>query len=159
MTFGDTANQIHFPRAVWDTPPPQANARSYRFYVTQCERLSAVMQAPLSSVAVVRSRLRSTTPMPTLDQLVSTLHLTRRTLQRHRDAEGSSFAVLLTQVRCERAQALLHRRDMHHDDSARVLGFADASAFSRAFKTSTGASPRAFRQQPSDYSHRLRRTD
>ena len=151
VVFGDTANQIHFPRAVWDTPPPQANAMSYRFYVNQCERLSAVMQAPLSYVDVVRSRLRSTTPMPALGQLVTMLHLTRRTLQRHLDAEGSSYAALLTQVRSERARVLLRRRGMHNDDIARALGFADASAFSRAFKTWTGVSPRVFRQQPNDH--------
>jgi AraC-like DNA-binding protein len=39
---------------------------------------------------------------------------------------------------------------MHNDDIARALGFADASAFSRAFKTWTGVSPRVFRQQLND---------
>ena len=147
LAFDADANQIHFPRAVWDTPPPQANAMSYRFYANQCQRLSAVMQEPLTYADVVRSRLRASTPIPALPAVVSALHLTQRTLQRRLDEEGTSYSALLAEVRLERAQELMRRSGLQNEEIARALGFDDASAFSRAFKTWTGCSPRHYRER------------
>lgn len=144
VRFGDGVNQIRFARATWDAVPPQANSMSYRFYINQCRRLSELMTAPLSYADVVRSRLRAATPVPDFDQLVDELHLSGRTLQRRLAEEGTSFSVLLADVRLERAREMLGRGGMHNDEIARVLGFAEASAFSRAFKHWTGASPQAY---------------
>ena len=146
VAFGEVVNQIHFARAVWDTPPPQANAMSYRFFANQCRQLSAVMHEPLCYAEIIRGRLRTATPVPSLSEVMNTLHLTRRTLQRRLDAEGTSFSALLAQVRGERARELLSRSDMSNNDIAERLGFDDASAFSRAFKSWTGVSPQAFRR-------------
>ena len=147
VRFEAEANQIHFPRSAWDSPPPQANAMSYRFYANQCQRLSAVMQEPLSYADVVRSRLRASTPIPALPDVVSALHLTRRTLQRRLDEEGTSFSALLNEVRLERARDLMRRSGWQNGEIARALGFDDASAFSRAFKSWTGTSPRKYRER------------
>ncbi len=146
VEFGDSVNQICFERAVWEASPPQANAMSYRFFTNQCRRLSDVMHEPLSYADVVRSRLRTATRIPPLTEVVSSLYLTKRTLQRRLDEEGTSFADILEAVRIERATDLMRRSGMHNDQIAYVLGFADASAFSRAFKSWTGESPRAFRR-------------
>jgi transcriptional regulator GlxA family with amidase domain len=54
---------------------------------------------------------------------------------------------LLAEVRLERAQALLRRGGMQNEEIARALGFDDASAFSRAFKSWTGFSPRHYRDR------------
>jgi len=147
VTFGDTVNQIHFARAVWDTSPPQANTMSYRFFANQCRRLSALMHEPLCYADVVRSRLRAATPIPALLAVVRELHLTKRTLQRRLDDEGTSFSALLAEVRLERARELMRRSGMQNDAIARSLGFDDASAFSRAFKAWTGVSPRQYRRE------------
>jgi AraC-like DNA-binding protein len=127
--------------------PPQANAMSYRFYANQCQRLSAVMQEPLAYADVVRSRLRASTPIPALPEVVSALHLTQRTLQRRLDEEGTSYSALLAEVRLERATELMRRSGLQNDEFARALGFDDASAFSRAFKSWTGVSPRQYRER------------
>jgi len=147
VSFDAQANQIHFPKRVWDMPPPQANAMSYRFYANQCQRLSAVMQEPLAYADVVRSRLRASTPIPALPEVVSALHLTQRTLQRRLDEEGTSYSALLAEVRLERATELMRRSGLQNDEIARALGFDDASAFSRAFKSWTGVSPRQYRER------------
>ena len=145
VRFGESVNQIRFSRDVWDARPPQANAMSYRFYANQCRRLSAAMEAPLSYADVVRSRLRASTPIPPLEDIVSSLGLTKRTLQRRLAAEGTRFSDLLADVRRERALELMRLEYMRYDEIASRLGFADASAFSRAFKTWTGHSPRDYR--------------
>jgi AraC-like DNA-binding protein len=138
VSFGAEGNQIRFGREVWDAAPPQANAMSYRFFSNQCRRLAGVMEEPLSYSDVVRSRLRTCTPLPSLMDMVTGLHLTKRTLQRRLDAEGTSFSELLNEVRRERAAELMGRGDVRQGEIAWRLGFEDASAFSRAFKRWTG---------------------
>lgn len=146
-SFDDEANEIHFPPAIWERVPPQANGMSYRFYANQCRRLSELLREPLSYADVVRSRLRAETPIPSLERILEALHLSRRTLQRRLDAEGTSFSLLQSEVRLERARELMRFGGMGQDDIARQLGFSDASAFSRAFKGWTGQSPRVFRRE------------
>jgi AraC-like DNA-binding protein len=144
VSFDDAVNQIRFEAAVWNAAPPQANAMSYRFFTNQCRRLSAVMEAPLSYADVVRERLRASVTMPALDELVAELHLTNRTLQRRLAEESTSYSALLAEVRGERAREMIARGGMGNEEIARCLGFADASAFSRAFKGWTGCSPQAY---------------
>ncbi len=146
VIFGAATNQIHFPRTLWDQAPPQANPMSYRFYANQCRRLVTAMQEPLSYAEVVRTRLRASTPIPPLPDVVYALHLTRRTLQRRLDEEGTSYSSLLAEVRLERAQELLRRSGLRNDEVARALGFDDVSAFSRAFKRWTGMPPSEYRR-------------
>lgn len=146
VNFGAAANQIRFARAVWDRAPPQANAMSYRFFDNQCQRLAAVMDEPLRYAGVLRSRLRSATPVPSLSEVVASLHLTTRTLQRRLDEEGTSFSAVLTAVRRERAMELMARSHLDNSAIAQTLGFEDASAFSRAFKSWTGRSPREYKR-------------
>jgi AraC-like DNA-binding protein len=105
------------------------------------------MQEPLAYADVVRSRLRASTPIPALPAVVSALHLTQRTLQRRLDEEGTSYSALLAEVRLERATELMRRSGLQNDEIARALGFDDASAFSRAFKSWTGVSPRQYRER------------
>ncbi|MGE3774312.1 MAG: AraC family transcriptional regulator [Gammaproteobacteria bacterium] len=147
LHFGAELNQIRFARAVWDTAPPQANAMSYRFYTNQCRRLTRMMEEPLSYADVVRGRLRTATPIPSLMELVTELHLTKRTLQRRLDDEGTNFSVLLNEIRRERAADLMSRGDLGQSEIAWRLGFEDASAFSRAFKAWTGSAPRAAKRR------------
>ncbi|MBI2801766.1 MAG: AraC family transcriptional regulator [Gammaproteobacteria bacterium] len=150
LHFSDTVNEIRFARAVWDAAPPQANPMAYRFFINQCRRLSTVMDEPLSYADVIRVRLRTTTPMPSLGSVIEDLHLTARTLQRRLQEERTDFATLLREVRIERARELLARGGMHNDEIAHYLGFGDSSAFSRAFKSWTGQSPYDFRRDHDD---------
>lgn len=150
VSFGQGANQIRFARAIWDTPPPQANPMSYRFFANQCRRLSAVMDEPLAYADVVRSRLRSAPAIPRLESVVASLSLTKRTLQRRLAAEGTRYSELLAEVRFERAQELMRLDNVRFEDIAQRLGFADASAFSRAFKAWTGFAPRDWVRRASE---------
>lgn len=147
ISFDDTANQIWFGADIWCATTPQANEMSYRFYSNQCRQLSEVMHAPLSYADIVKSRLRAATPIPQLDELVASLSLTKRTLQRRLRDEDTSFAHILTEVRLERAKDFMRRSGMHLDEIAYCLGFREASVFSRAFKSWTGMAPQTYRHK------------
>ncbi len=78
---------------------------------------------------------------PTLDELATRLHMSRRTLQRRLRAEETSLHDLIDAVRRERAVAFLDTR-MAIAEIAYLLGYSEPSAFHRAFKRWTGHSPR-----------------
>lgn len=75
------------------------------------------------------------------------LHTTPRTLQRRLAAADTSFAQLLDDVRREAALALIDDARHSITDITFVLGFAEPSSFTRAFKRWTGMSPSEHRQR------------
>ncbi len=114
------------------------------------ERLVAEKAAAetLSLADRVRRVLRSMTLAGTAsaEQVAFLFATSRRTLHRQLQAEGTSLQRLLNETRLEIARQLLHESDMPAGDIAAVLHYADASAFSRAFRNWSGTSPRACRQ-------------
>ncbi|MCZ6894889.1 MAG: AraC family transcriptional regulator [Gammaproteobacteria bacterium] len=147
VEFGAATNEIRFARHLWDTTSPQADARAYRFLESQCRSTNEVLLKPLNYADIVRSRLRSATPIPSLPDLAATLYLTERTLQRRLESENTSYSAVLKEVRVERAQELLDRTDLILREIASHLGFMDADTFSRAFKEWTGISPTQHRNR------------
>jgi AraC-like DNA-binding protein len=73
--------------------------------------------------------------------------LHERTLQRRLKAEATSFEALRDEARRDWAQALLAQRNVPFSHIAEVLGYAEASAFTRASQRWFGASPREVRRR------------
>jgi AraC-like DNA-binding protein len=74
--------------------------------------------------------------------------LHRRTLNRRLRALGTSFKVLIEEARYDVARQLLRDTSLPIADIAASLDYADAAAFTRAFKRWSGVSPGAWRQSP-----------
>ena len=102
---------------------------------------------PLTWERKVRGVIESQLPEgePSAERVAQALHLSLRSLQRHLADEGCRFDTLLNE--CRENLALLHLRDPQCSLSeiSYLLGFADASSFSRAFKRWTGMTPGQFR--------------
>ncbi|MDE2012757.1 MAG: AraC family transcriptional regulator [Alphaproteobacteria bacterium] len=73
------------------------------------------------------------------------LGLSRRTLQRRLAREGTSFREVVRMHRAQMAEALLTTGCTSVSTIAHHVGYGDATAFSRAFKSWHKFSPRAFR--------------
>jgi AraC-like DNA-binding protein len=71
----------------------------------------------------------------------SAMHMTERTLLRRLKDEGTTFQEVLDQLREQLAYEYLHRPNLTVQDVSSMLGFSDASTFSRAFKRWTGRRP------------------
>lgn len=85
--------------------------------------------------------------IPTLAVVAARLGVSERTARRRLSDEGSRFEALVVEVQRERAKVLL-RGATPLRDVAFALGFADPTAFSRAFRRWTGRSPSDERRAP-----------
>jgi len=74
------------------------------------------------------------------------LNMSSRNLARKLADEGQSFKGLLTEVRRELAEKYIRDRSLTLTEISFLLGFAEMSSFSRAYKGWSGSSPSAHRQ-------------
>lgn len=91
---------------------------------------------------VIAGRLR---PLPTQASCARTLGMSGRTLQRRLADEDTTFRAELDRVRESRARIMLLDRNLSLSEIGWMLGFADQSAFSRAFRRWAGGPPSRFR--------------
>jgi AraC-like DNA-binding protein len=82
------------------------------------------------------------------DQVAALFSMHSRTLNRRLNAFGTSFQELVDEGRFEIARQMLEDTGMQVREIAVSLDYADASAFTRAFRRWTGTSPGAWRQSP-----------
>lgn len=86
---------------------------------------------------------------PSIDIVAAKLGMNRKTLYRSLNAEGATYAKVLEALR-RRLAAHYLSSNLPVSETARRLGFSDASAFSRAYKRWTGKSPRNARGREKD---------
>jgi AraC-like DNA-binding protein len=72
--------------------------------------------------------------------------LKERALQRRLNKEGTSFQQILDQVRQQMAKEFLSSPNTNLTNLAQVLGYADLSTFSKAFKLWFGTSPSRYKR-------------
>ena len=71
--------------------------------------------------------------------------MSRQTLFRKLKAEGLTFEKVLDELRHKIALHYLAGKKVSVNETAYLVGFSEPSAFTRAFKRWTGASPRTVR--------------
>lgn len=81
----------------------------------------------------------------TSSQVSAALGLHERALRRMLLAEGTSLQPIINAARLERAQLLLVETRLPVHEISSALRFSDATAFSRAFRSWSGVSPRTWR--------------
>jgi AraC-like DNA-binding protein len=82
---------------------------------------------------------------PGIDHVASKLGLSGPALYRKLFACGMEFSDIQRELRCELALLYLTDLDVPLTEIALALGYSELSAFSRAFRSWTGLSPRAYR--------------
>lgn len=83
--------------------------------------------------------------VPTVSAIASGLAMSARTLQRRLSEQGHSFQGVVDASRKELALRLLYETDYSLAEVAFLTGFAEQSAFTRAFKRWSGQTPRSYR--------------
>jgi AraC-like DNA-binding protein len=80
-------------------------------------------------------------------KVAAALCMSTSTLQQRLIERGTSFHALLNEIRHELASSYLRQSGISVTEITFLLGFADVSNFTRAFKRWTGRSPTRFRNQ------------
>jgi AraC-like DNA-binding protein len=119
------------------------------------ERLAELPEAAATTqrVRVLASRELSGGE-PTAEHVASLLHMSRRTLARRLEQEGTSFRSIMDDLRRGLAERYLALDDLGMSEIAVLLGFSDPAAFHRAFRRWCGQSPSEYRRE-----HRLAAAD
>lgn len=94
--------------------------------------------------AAIRRQLAD--PRLSLARVAAQTAQSPRSLNRHLAARGTSFAALLRDARVDVACQLLAQTRLPLASVAAAVGYSEQAAFSRAFRASTGESPRRWRQ-------------
>lgn len=135
-------------RATWDAPTSGRDARLFAALDEHAGALLAGTPAGSDDAGRRRAAIAEELPGrgPSLASVARRLRTSSRTLQRRLEAAGTSFAAQVDQVRRERAEAFLRAPDVSIAEVSWLLGFAEQSAFTRAFRRWTGATPTAWRR-------------
>jgi AraC-like DNA-binding protein len=94
-------------------------------------------------------RLRERAAAPTLPEVARQLGMSERTPRRQLVGERASYRAIRAAAQLDRAAELLDHSDASLTEIAQQCGFADASAFGRAWRRSRGAPPSRSRGRPS----------
>jgi AraC-like DNA-binding protein len=145
ISFDRAHNRLHFPRAMFDEPLPQADKHTLELCVAQCDVLMQRNEQRRGITAMVRSKLfRDSGVFPTLPDVAAELDVHPRTLRRQLAEESTSFRDLLNEARSTLALDLLGDVGLSVEQVSKRLGYTDTSTFSHAFKRWHGAPPSAF---------------
>lgn len=149
VRFAAEHNRMAIDRATWDAPTGGAHEGVLAVLVEHADLLLSRLPRGPDLVErtrrVIGQRLRGGDPA--LEGVARELGMSARSLQRHLQGLGYSFAALADEVRAATAQLYLAQRDMALAEVGYLLGFSDQSTFHRAFKRWTGLTPREARLQ------------
>ena len=110
-------------------------------------KISMLYRRDREAVRMVRDLLQAAFPAsPPLDDVARRLFLSPRTLHRRLAEEGSSFRMIKDALRRDLALACIEKKRLSVGQMAADLGFADTSAFFRAFRKWTGVAPSRYKK-------------
>ena len=142
VSFGHATAAMRFAAAMRDTPLKSRDPRLRGAIESMAAQLHLGRSAPPLEMAV-RSRLRDLLPSGKADapRIARSLGLSERSFHRKLAELGLRYQGVVDAFRRGEAERLLGAHGVGMTDIALTLGFADQSAFSRAFKRWSGMSP------------------
>jgi AraC-like DNA-binding protein len=118
-----------------------------------CARVDSLL-ADLSAARALKTRVRRLieqevqyTRGANVPRVARALRMSRRTMSRRLEQEGTSFAEELDGARRQLALVYLNDRETPLKEVAFRLGFSHAESFHRAFKRWTGETPLTYRKR------------
>jgi AraC-like DNA-binding protein len=148
LRFDRPNTAIAFEAGYLDLPVVQNERSIKEFLRTAPESILLKYKNGSSLGAKVRRRLRQFEhgAVPDFEGLAGELNLTPATMRRRLHEEGTSYQSIKDQLRRDLAIGYLSHTNRSVMEIALELGFSERSAFHRAFRKWTGASPGEFRR-------------
>jgi AraC-like DNA-binding protein len=146
--YGCDDNTLVMSDDVLLTPLPTANAMLARLNEDATAKYLADLDGD-AFLSRVKRLIQDQLPGgdPSQEDVAARLSLTTRSLQRRLVDSGTTYREVINDLRQHLAMEYLSQGVYSVSEVAYLLGFAEVSAFTRAFRRWTGASPSAWRQQ------------
>jgi AraC-like DNA-binding protein len=137
------AHRVIFERADALRPFLTANDALWAAFEPELRRRLSDLEEHASTIERVRAVLLEGLPggVISVEAVAAKLALSKRTLQRRIEAEGSSFAAILAQTREALARHYLRKTSLPAAEIAFLVGFGETASFYRAFRAWTGTTP------------------
>jgi AraC-like DNA-binding protein len=145
--FSQPTNALLFRPTILGRRMPASDLKLMAIMQTCLEQLSAEMPAadPLLDRLKTAIRVKLPDGYPALDDVVSDLRVPLGAVHRDLNKAGATWTDLVESVRRDLALSYVRQRQLPFSEIAMLLGYSELSAFSRAFRRWTGASPREWR--------------
>ena len=148
LVFDSEKSAIAIPKSIADAPLPGFNPQ----IVQQLDQMIIGYLSNLDKNDIVgRTKANILKQLPsgrvTLENVASALNLSQRSLTRRLKEAHESFKDLLVTMRQELSEKYILDKSISITEISFLLGFSDASSFSRAYKSWTGESPSTFRER------------
>ncbi|WP_155721355.1 helix-turn-helix transcriptional regulator, partial [Acinetobacter venetianus] len=149
--FSQESNCLIFDKAFLTNQLPTADEIVFRLLKEQCERdvkRQIIKKEKLNSTKILVKELLhgSQDYSVSLNQVALELKTSVRSLQRQLASEETSFQIVLAEARREYAEKLLKSTRLSIQEISNILGYADISHFTRAFKKWVGLTPTIYRK-------------
>jgi AraC-like DNA-binding protein len=148
LRFDRPVTRLVCSSTTWDAPVTGADPALLAVLEDHARRLLRELPPSDDFVSHVRRAISNklSGDEPTTARIAKALGTSERTLQRRLSEAGHTFANLVDEARAATAKAHLRDPAISLAEIAFLLGFADQSAFTRAFRRWTGGTPGAFRK-------------
>ncbi|EHJ52764.1 helix-turn-helix domain-containing protein [Streptococcus macacae] len=142
-------NELIFTKADLDLPFLTANNIMLDYLEPQLKERLAENITGDSFTGIVQQKLYQAIPSGefSIEDIAQMLGISSRTLQRNLSSEGTKFNQELQNVQKILALHYLKKPDLSTDEVAYLIGYAEVSSFSRAFKKWTGQTISQYRQK------------
>ncbi|SNT27154.1 AraC family transcriptional regulator [Tropicimonas sediminicola] len=147
VVFGSDRDALLIARASLDSPNRLGDRGITRFLDSHLEQELSL----LAETRPIADRTRDVIAralsegLPRMEDVARRLGLSARSLHRRLAEDGLTFQLLTDDTRRELAEGLLRDEQYSIAEIAYLTGFSEQSAFNRAFKRWTGATPAGFR--------------
>jgi AraC-like DNA-binding protein len=147
LHFSATFDGFSFASALLDRPLASAVPLLHALHCQHLAGLSESLAEPRTTTLRVRKLIESELShgRPSATSIARELHMSRRTLVRRLESDGTTFRVELDELRRELALRLVATRSLSLIEITRLLGFSQVQGFHRAFKRWTGRTPLSYR--------------
>ena len=141
-------NQIAFSAKDGARPFLTENAAMWDFFEPTLKQKLSDLEMEASTADRVKSALLEMLPsgLSSLEEVANRLAISKRSMQRRLNAEGSSYQTVLNSIREELAQHYLSKSSFSQGEISFLLGFQDTNSFTRAFSSWTGKTPGQYRE-------------
>jgi len=150
LTFNKSCNGFRFPARYLERPVVRTYPellqllRLFPFDLISTDIQTQSLADALHNI--VLDKLMKQQSIPTIAQLANLFNISSATFRRRLEEENTSIKQIKEKCRRELAVELLREPSLTFEEMAAQLGFSDANAFRRAFKSWMGMSPADFRR-------------